>query len=120
MIKKIATYNLFTFFFSLIHIMFCTFFVKDSFSFTLKIYIFLLPINSLFFLFLLRNKKNKCKYTTHVYILCVIMRLFFSIFIFFYLITYDVSNISFFLKYLIHFIFSYFMIVFFNIIFLLN
>ncbi|AFJ90988.1 hypothetical protein BGIGA_561 [Blattabacterium sp. (Blaberus giganteus)] len=124
MIKKIAIYNLFTFFFSLIHMIFSIFFFKIYFIFILKIYVFSFPVNSLFFLFCLFTTKNRCKFTTYIYMLCDTMRLFFSVLIFFYSIfdSYDLSNFSssFLLKALIHFIFSYFMTLFFRVIFLLN
>ncbi len=121
MIRKIVAYNLFTFFFSLVHIIFTSIFFKMDFSFILKIYVFLFPVNSFFFLFCLFIK-NKYKYTTYIYILCGTIKLFFSIFIFFHSIinSYNVSNLSFLLKALIHFILSYFMILFFRVIFLLS
>ncbi len=121
MIKKIVVYNLFTFFFGLIHIIFSVVFFKKDFPFVCKTYAFLLPVNSLFFIFYLCVTK-KYKYTTYIYILCNAMKLFFSIFVFFYSIIYcyDLANLSLLLKAFIHFIFSYFMILFFRVIFLLN
>ncbi len=121
MIKKIMMYNLFTFFFSLVHLIYSIIFFKKDFPFILKIYVFLLPVNNFLFLFYLFTKR-KYKHTTYIYVLCSTVKLFFSISIFFYLIIdyYGVSNFSLLLKALIHFIFSYFMILFFRIIFLLN
>ncbi len=121
MIKKIAIYNLFTFFFSLIHVIFSALCFKTVFPFILKIYVFLLPVNGLFFIVYL-FVKNKYKNITSIYILCSIMKLFFSIFIFFCSIIdcNALSNLSLLFKALIHFIFSYFMILFFKVILLLN
>ncbi|BBA17477.1 hypothetical protein STAT_572 [Blattabacterium cuenoti STAT] len=122
MIKKIAMYNLFTFFFSLVHIIYNTIFFKIYLPFILKIYIFLFPINSLFFMSYLFIKQKNKYISPYVYMLCSTMKLFFSIFVFFYSIIdcYGVSHLSFLLKAFIHFIFSYFMILIFRVIFLLN
>ncbi|BAM99835.1 hypothetical protein BPAA_625 [Blattabacterium cuenoti BPAA] len=121
MIKKIAIYNLLIFCFSLAHIISSTIFFKTDLPFVLKIYVFLFPVNSLFSIFSLFTRK-KSKNTPYIYILCSTMKLFFSIFVFFYSIIdcYGVSNFSLLLKSFIHFIFSYFMILFFRVIFLLN
>ncbi len=121
MIKKIVMYNFFTFFFSLAHLIYSILFFKKYFPLILKIYVFLLPVNNLFFLFYLFTKK-KYKYSTYIYVLCSMLKLFFSIYVFFYSIInyYSILDFSLLLKALIHFIFSYFMILFFIIIFLLN
>jgi|GEM_PF-6743959 hypothetical protein len=117
MVKKIITYNLFTFIFSFIHIIISTIIFEIDFTFIFKIYTYLLPINSLFFFIC-----NKYKHIHVTYILCNIITLFFSIFIFFYLIIdcYSVINSLLLWKALIHFMFSYFVILFFRVIFLLN
>ncbi len=124
MIKKIAIYNLLTFCFSFAHIISSMVFFKRDLPFVLNIYVFLLPINSLFFIFSLFTR-IKSKYTPYIYILCSTMKLFFSIFVFFYSIIdcyggVSSSSFSLLLKAFIHFIFSYFVILFFKVIFLLN
>ncbi len=114
--KKIIGYNFFTFFFSLIHVIFSAFFFRIDFLVILRIYIFLLPFSSfLFFLCLLASIK---KYKLTVYVLCSIIKLFFGVFVFVYLmIEYDYFSNS--LRAFANFIFSYFMILFFRIVFLL-
>ncbi len=121
MIKKIAVYNLFTFCFSLAHIISSTVFFKTYLPFVFKIYIFLFPINSFFFIFSLFTK-HKSKYAPYIYILCSTMKLFFSIFVFFYSIIdcYGGAYLFFLLKAFIHFIFSYFVILFFKVLFLIK
>ncbi len=121
MIKKIAVYNLLTFCFSLAHIISSTFFFKTYLPFVFKIYVFLFPVNSFFFIFSLFTR-NQSKYAPYIYILCSTMKLFFSIFVFFYSIIdcYGETNLFFLLKAFIHFIFSYFVILFLKVLFLIK
>ncbi len=118
MIKKIAVYNLLTFCFSLVHIISSTIFFKTYLPFVFKIYVFLFPVNSFFFICSLLTR-NKSKYTPYIYILCSTMKLFFSILVFFYSII-DCSEEAILLKAFIHFIFSYFVILFFKVLFLIK
>ncbi len=118
MIKKIIGYNFFTFFFSLIHVIFSAVFFRKNFFFILRIYIFLLPFSSFLFFICLLASIKKSKLTVYIYVLCGIIKLFFGVFVFFCLmIEYD--DFSSLLKTFANFIFSYFMILFFRIFFLL-
>ncbi len=120
MIKKIVVYNLLTFCFSLAHIISSTIFFKTYLPFIFKIYVFLFPVNSFFFIFSLFTR-NQSKYA-FIYILCSTIKLFFSIFVFFYSIIdcYGEAHLFLLLKAFIHFIFSYFVILFFKVLFLIK
>ncbi|AWU42451.1 hypothetical protein DM811_00320 [Blattabacterium punctulatus] len=113
-LKKTITYNFLTFFFSFIHIIIWNFFFYEKNFFLLKIYIFLFPISSFFFFFYLLTINKR----TDLYIIFSILQLFCSIYIFFYLIIeYNLLNS---IPTIINFIFSYFMILFFKTIILIN
>ncbi len=116
MIKKIILYNCLTVCFASIHIIVSNliFFEKD-FS-LLKIYIFLLPISSFFFYFSLFTITKKPNIAISIYIIGGIMKLFLSIYIFFYFIL-EYLNLF---KNLLDFVFSYFMILFFRTFFLMK
>ncbi|AWU44645.1 hypothetical protein DM803_00320 [Blattabacterium punctulatus] len=113
-LKKTITYNFLTFFFSFIHIIIWNFFFYEKNFFLLKIYIFLFPISSFFFFFYLLTINKR----TDLYIIFSILQLFCSIYIFFYLtIEYNLLNS---IPTIINFIFSYFIILFFKTIILIN
>ncbi|AWU39651.1 hypothetical protein DM808_00315 [Blattabacterium punctulatus] len=113
-LKKTIIYNFLTFFFSFIHIIIWNFFFYEKNFFLLKIYIFLFPISSFFFFFYLLTINKR----TDLYIIFSILQLFCSIYIFFYLIIeYNLLNS---IITIINFIFSYFMILFFKTIILIN
>ncbi len=116
--KKIIGYNSFTLFFSLMHVIFNAVFFRMDFFFILRIYIFLLPFSSFLFFICLLASIKKTKLTVCVYLLCGTIKLFFCVFIFvFLMIEYDdFSNL---LTAFANFTFSYFMILFFRIFFLL-
>ncbi len=99
-----------------IHII-CNFFYERDFSYFIIGYVFLFLINSFFLLFFfIFNKKPRS--IISLYVIETILKLFFSIFFLFYLIMkYDISNM--FVTF-INFVFSYFLVLFFKIILLLN
>ncbi len=90
------------------------FFFYEKNFFLLKIYIFLFPISSFFFFFYLLTINKR----TDLYIIFSILQLFCGIYIFFYLIIeYNLLNS---IQTIINFIFSYFMLLFFKTIILIN
>ncbi len=114
MIKKIILYNCLTVFFACIHIVSNLIFFEKDF-FLLKIYIFLLPVSSFFFYFSLFTITKKANIAVSIYI-GVIIKLFLSIYVFFYFIL-EYLNLF---KNLLDFVFSYFMILFFRTFFLMK
>jgi len=117
---KIKKFKLVVFFSFIlfIHII-CNFFYEKDFPYFIIGYIFLFLINSFFYyFFFIKNKKLKPILTISIYVIETILKLFFSISFLFYLIMkYDISNM--FIT-LVNFVFSYFLILFFKIILLLN
>jgi len=104
MIKKIIGYNFSTFFFGTIHIIVCNFFFDEKNFLLLKIYILLLPVNSLFFFLCLWSTINKKPYFI---VWIVILQLFYNVNLFIYFVI-NINILNSF-RTIINFFLSYFM-----------